>query len=102
LDGTGVGAVTLTSPGTSVASLLTAPTAITFGEIAASSRSTRRGPALPFAKTIVTPAATACSAAWIIGVGPRERVLVARAPRAGDDLGAVLTASSIAFTSSTV
>src|SRR3954447_21157516 len=68
-DGTGVGAVTLTSPGTSVESLLTAPTAMTFGEIAGEFAVDSSGPALPFAKTIVTPASTACSAALTIGSG---------------------------------
>ena len=63
------GAVTLTTPGTIVAFFVTAPTPITFGEIAGRVYGRRVGPALPFANTIVTPAATAWSAAWIIGSG---------------------------------
>ena len=67
--GTGSGAVTLTEPGKSAASFVTAPTPITFGAIAGEFTVAVSGPALPFAKTMTTPASTASSAAWIIGSG---------------------------------
>jgi hypothetical protein len=50
-------------------SFVTAPTPITFGEIAGEIAVEVLEPELPFAKTITTPASTALSAAWIIGSG---------------------------------
>src|SRR5215213_4444987 len=67
--GTGSGAVTLIEPAKSAASLVTAPTPITFGEIAGELTVAVFGPAFPFAKTATTPASTASSAAWTIGSG---------------------------------
>src|SRR6266511_1469683 len=100
--GTGVGAVTLTSPGTTVAFFVTAPTPITFGEIAGEITVSVSGPALPFANTITTPASTALSAAWIIGSG-HANVFWYDEPQELETTSAPsLTASSIALTSSTV
>src|SRR5215216_4972298 len=67
--GTGCGSVTEMKPGTMIVFFVTAPAAITFGEIAGEFDVPVFEPALPFAKTITTPASTASSAAWIIGSG---------------------------------
>ena len=62
-EGTGAGAVTEIAPCTIVVSFVTAPTPITFGEIAGEIAVEVSGPELPFANTITTPASTALSAA---------------------------------------
>ena len=87
--GTGSGAVTSMMPGTIVTSLVTAPTAITFGELAGELpvASARAGVAL----------GEHHHHAGVDGrlgglhhrIGPRQRVLVAGAPRVADDVGAV-------------
>src|SRR4051794_20095199 len=69
LAGTGVGSVTSKMPGEMVVFLVTAPTPITFGELAGEMAVASSGPALPLAKTVTTPASTAASAAWTIGSG---------------------------------
>ena len=68
-EGTGGGAVTLSTPGEIVAFLLTAATLSSLPEIAGELTVARSGPALLAAKTPTTPASHAASAAWIIGSG---------------------------------
>ena len=58
---TGDGAVTSMLPWTIVAFLVTAPTPITFGEIAGEIPVAWSGPALPLANTATVPALTAAS-----------------------------------------